>query len=332
MNLRDQLTSVENQLAEEKSNLNKNPELIAHLEERQAQLTAQITEQEAVQQVRIQVQEEKVESIALPYDFNEVFADPRANEMIIELIKDFQRQAYADHNTEVEELIAEHKNELKVVSDNLAKAETENHTLNIELDDLTARVNHLTIERDDALSKRDAAVREKEGIETLLDEKQEHIDKLRDEIAIGAKAAINVTSISPSDRLAALVQESKSAKIKSSLELAMERTEPVRGKIEVVAPPKALEEATFPGQASDPANIGLDDTETSQLPAANTEVGFPPIPTAQAPDVHSGHPVDTGVTSTTGTSGSQTVEERFEALERRVVELEKVCNINEEAA
>jgi hypothetical protein len=115
-----------------------------------------------------------------------------------------------------------------------------------------------------------------------------------------------------------LVQESKSAKIKSSLELALERTEPVRGKIEVVAPPKALEEATFPGQAGDSTNIGLDNTAAGQLPAANQEVAFPDIPRAEAPNLQSGDQVDIGVASTTGTSGSQALEARVAALEAHV--------------
>lgn len=226
-----------------------------------AQLKTKIVEleKEEQQQQRVTAQVEKVESISLPYDFNEVFGDPRANEIILELIQDMQLQGYADHNAEVETLIAEHKAEVAEEKEKRVEIYTQLGNTSRMFNELeTAHKSTLDelqqakLERDDAINKRDAAVRQADGLEQLLAEKQEHIDKLRDEIAIGAKAAINVTNISPSDKLAQLVQESKNAKVKSALDIALENSAPFRGKVikdgEVVAglyPPEVTPFPTF---------------------------------------------------------------------------------------
>lgn len=301
MDNKAQLQAVREQLSQLDNNNRDHLAEISRLVRLEAELVAQ-----AEFEARVQVQEEKVESISLPYDFNEVFDDPRANEMISELIKEYKRADYAEHNTELTQMVTEHREELRAAADRELQLKRQNDELQAKYEETYAKLGNtskmfaeletehnklrddyqgVVLEREDALSKRDAAVREKEGIETLLTEKQEHIDKLRDEIAIGAKAAINVMNISPTDRLAALVEQSKSAKIKSSVELALERMDPIRGKIDVVAPPKALEEATFPTQTNDSANIGLDNGQASEIPASDQGVDFPVLPSIETPNI-----------------------------------------------
>lgn len=278
-------------------------------------LQNELLAQEALE-ARVQVQEERVESITLPYNFSEIFDDPRADAMIIELIKDLQRQSYAEHNAEIEQLVAEQKAQVaELKSENnkhLHELESLSNVLagkNREIDEVNSENTQLKIERDDAYSKRDAAVSRAEGLETLLAEKQEHIDKLREEIAIGAKAAVNVTNISPSDRLAALVEESKQAKVKSALDIALENKTPFRGKVGSVseggAQLNALEAAVFP-------YVNPTSNTTSQLDTA----GATSVPTEDQgvtfqENVHSGYPVDQGCTSEDG----KTLEEAFRRIE-----------------
>lgn len=280
-------------------------------------------------EARVQVQEEKVESITLPYNFDEIFEDPRANEMIIELIKEYQRAAYAEHNAELTELATAHREELRIETSRTLQLKLQNEGLQtkwelqeVELDDLQSALNHMRVERDDALSKRDAAVREKEGLELLVSEKQEQIDKLRDEIAIGAVAAVNVTNISPTDRLAVLVQESKNAKVKSALDIALENTAPFRGKVivdqygQAVAPLVAPEVSPFPfvNSSSDPYG-GVDTAEPNELPTVNQEVDFRVSEEGAIQAVSA--TVAQGDAGTVG-QGEKTLEQRVAALELKV--------------
>lgn len=293
-------------MSDRKAEILKKLETLEVRDPARAALEQELQEIEATEQamsainLRFQEQEEKVQSLTLPYDFNKLYDDTTANETIIEVVQLFMREANTEHNNEVQGLIDAHREEMRAASDRelqlkrqnvelqsiIENGSAENKELIRQNGDYRDHIAQITLERDDALSKRDAAVREKEGIELLLTEKDAHIQTLRDEMAIGASRAINVTEVKASDRLAALVEQSKSAKIKSSIELALERTEPIRGKIDVVAPPKALEDATFPTQAGNTANIGLDNVQVSGVPANDQEVTFP-LPHANAPEVPS---------------------------------------------
>lgn len=322
-----QLAEVQQNLETEKGlGSQKDNDKITALEQQETALKAQIDEENAKQSqvARIQEQADKVESITLPYDFNEVFADPRANEMIIELIKDLQLQAYADHNAEVEQLTADHKAELGLYKTQNDEFRRENDELKVDLGvankhivTLETSVMDLVNERDDAFAKRDAAVREKEGIELLVSEKQAQIDTLRAEIAVGAKAAINVTNISPSDKLAALVQESKNAKVKSAIDIALENTAPFRGKVisdGAVVQLNAPQVDPFPlvNQASDTVS-GVDTAEPVSVPTENQPVTFPEQATEVRPESAT---VATGQPETS--TESKTLEDRVKALELHV--------------
>ena len=279
-----------------------------------AALETELQEIEATDQalsainLRFQEQEEKVQSLKLPYDFNELYGDSTANDSIIEIVQIFLREANAENNDDLQKLIETHRTEIQASSDRELQLKRQNDEMQLkftsdqqEILRISQELQQTKLERDDAFAKRDAAVADKEGVELLITEKQAQIDTLRAEIAVGAKSAINVTNISPSDKLAALVEQSKSAKIKSSVELALDRLEPVRGKIEVaVAAPKLPEEATFPTQSSDPANIGLDNSQAGEVPAHDREVTFQ-LPSANAPEVPS-----LGTTMATGQPETET--------------------------
>lgn len=293
-----------------------------------------IAEEQAMSAInlRFEEQEEKVQSITLPYNFDELYKDSTANKSIIEVVQLFLRAAIKEHNNEVQAIVDTHREEQRAAADRELQLKRQNDGMQndyilvseqlsqanksvIELqvqfgllelannENLSA-ISQLRIERDDALTKRDAAVREKEGIELMMQEKQEHIKLLRDEMAIGASRAINVTEVKASDRLAALVEQSKNAKIKSSVELALERLEPVRGKIDVAVAAPKLPEAAVP---SDTVANELDYIQVSGVPANDQEVTFQ-LPSANAPEVPSLGPTmaarqfeaetDNGVTKT----------------------------------
>ncbi|KRE33279.1 hypothetical protein [Paenibacillus sp. Soil724D2] len=320
MTLQEQLDQVNEQL----SNLDNNnrgdlPE-ISRLTTLQAELTNQLA-----LEVRVQVQEEKVESITLPYNFDEIFDDNRANEIIIELIRDLQRQAYAEHNEELTEIATAHREEVRAAADRELQLKRQNDELQLKLDEYSQEalnhhkeVNQLMLERDEALKYRDAAVREKEGIELLLSEKQAQIDTLRDEIAVGARAAVNVTNISPTDRLSALVEESKKAKVKSALDIALENATPFRGKVisdgQVVANLDAPQVTPFPvvDQTSDTGHQ-LVTGPADSIPAED-QVTFP----GTSPEVQT---LSATVASGDASENGQTLEEAFrriKALELKV--------------
>lgn len=315
MTLQEQLNQVQQQMADEKSKgSEKDAALISSLEQQEADLLHEmmVEDQNKAQQERVQAQVEKVESIKLPFNFDEVFDDPRANLMIIELIKDLQLQAYAEHNAEVEHLIAEHKAEVSELKASNTDLKNQLTGLSDDFRAATELNSELTLHIKDALDKRDAAVRAKEGLETLLEEKQAQIDTLRAEIAVGAKAAINVTNISPSDKLAQLVQESKSAKAKSALDLALEGNN-FRGKIVMdgttatVAPLVAPE--VMPFQLINPSsNTGseLDTSGVTAVPAINQEV---------TPSEEEVSTVSTGLAESTPQEVGKTLEEAFRRIE-----------------
>jgi hypothetical protein len=317
MTLAEQLKALKGKLnAENDLGGQRDMTKIAELEQQIADLNIQILAENQAQQaeVKAQEQEEKVQAIKLPYDFNELYGDTTANDSIVEIVQIFLREANAENNAEVLKLTEEHREEIRAAIEREIQLKRQNDELQQKFEAAQQEIlrvsqenQQLTLERDDALAKRDAAVNEKEGIELMLKEKQEHIEKLRDEMAIGASRAINVINVNPSDRLAALVEQSKSAKIKSAAELALERTEPFRGK--VVATQQSLEEATFPAQAGNPADIGLDNSQVSGIPSGDQEVSFPELPSAIAPEVPTlPTPVAEGSSSDSG-QGSITREE-----------------------
>lgn len=317
MTLSEQLAGIEEKLSQLDNNNRGDLAEISRLTTMQNELLAQQALEE-----RVQVQETKVAAIILPYDFNELFGDPNANDIVIELIKDLQRQAYAEHNAELTEMATAHRDELRAAADRELQLKRQNDELQEvgaqmgeKLLSLRSDIGQAIIERDDALAKRDAAVREKEGIELLLAEKQAQIDTLRDEIAIGAKAAVNVTSIAGTDKLAQLIEASKQAKVKSAVDIALENPVPFRGKVisdGAVVQLNAPEVQPFRpiDQASD-SGYQLVTGPVSELPADDqVEESFRRLEEVQA--------VSTGLVEGTSSEvgqGEKTLAEAFRRIE-----------------
>lgn len=161
---------------------------------------------------REQAQTEAVNSIELPMDFNELFDNSQANDVIIEVVKEFQTKAYADHNAEVAKINADWTNKLQARTDTAAnqltqlQARLDSELLQAQEDakafaDLEQSYVQCLNDRKDAESKRDAAAAE-------IIRLNSHIDDLQLQLANAPapKAAIEIGS---SDRLAELAAKAK---------------------------------------------------------------------------------------------------------------------------
>jgi chromosome segregation ATPase len=339
--LQAQLQEVTDQLAQLDPNNRDNLVEIAGLEQKKAVLIMKMDdakaqeEQQAAQQVRIQAQEEKVESITLPYNFDDIFDNKNANEMIIELVKEFQRKAYEDHNDDVDrinsgwkikldEITSEWSTTKTQLQEEIGKLHQENKTLQGNLEDTESALEQANFLGKDAESKRDAAVKQLEEAQSEIAQLKSWNDDLRAQAAQGVRKAIDVIDISPSEKLAAMVKESAAEKANRALARWADviEVQPV-----VVAPPIAPEVPTF-----QPGDIQTDDT-TDQL----DETGFIPIPADHqevAPitfPVSSGDAVDNGLSSENGSQAETVSRQEFEALKATVKELCEVCNVAEVA-
>jgi DNA repair exonuclease SbcCD ATPase subunit len=324
---------------------------IASLEQKRDLLKLQIsdeavkTEQEQAQQVRIQAQEEKVESITLPFDFDDIFENAKANEMIIEVVKEFQRKAYEDHNAEIQTLTEGHKEReanlkfqleqsYKIVDNGKLEYAELQETYNKELCDRDDKISELNRELEsiqeshfklseaihDALSKRNAAAELLKEAQAEIAQLKSRNDDLRAQAAHGVRKAIDIIDISPSEKLALMVKETNEQKANRGLARWAEMMP------EVVAPPVVpAGTAVFqPGdtQANDTAHQ-LDETGFIPIPADHQEVAAPvTFPVQSGDTMDNGVPVQDGATVT---------RQEFEALRATVRELCQVCDIAEVA-
>jgi predicted nucleic acid-binding Zn-ribbon protein len=202
---------------------------VTEAEDLQKQIEAEQIKQD--QEGRQQVQEEKVASVTLPANFSELFDDPRANDIIIELIRQSQRQAYEEHNVEVVRINAEWRGKLALANATTEEVATDrtfyvtdNERLKVlisnvekENDELTSLTDQLKLEKQDAESKRDAAARELDAAKAEIEQHKSHINDLQEQLsnAPAPKAAID---ISGSDKLSQLVKESNEAKAARGLQ------------------------------------------------------------------------------------------------------------------
>ncbi len=185
-----------------------------------------------------------------------------------------------------------------------------------------------------------------------------HIDDLRKEIAVGARNAYKVTDVDQSEQLKQLAEEIKASRIKitgrdytdytrKTYKATLMQDLPSEGKVfgdqiefptmyagkytEVTAAEAEQFRAERASNQTTLPDSPLGNEETPNVtPPTTPEVTFPELPSAIPPNIPGEVPV---VVPTPESSGQgRTVEERVEALERRVTELEKVCSLNEEAA
>lgn len=239
-------------------------------------------QQEQARLVRVQVQEEKVQSIQLPHNFDEVFGDPRANEIITEVIREFQRQAYEEHNAEVEGIHNSYRAQLSEAGVREAELKLKIDVMKQEIDKgieekvilIRDNANYLKFNhkletvKDDAELKRDAAVRELETAQQEINRLNSHIDDLRKEIAVGAKEAYKVTDIGSNNKLNALVKQSLEEKVNKGLE-RWSKMMP-----DIVAPPEIT---VSPFRGDDKANdtvVPVDEPADGNDTASHTEVIF----------------------------------------------------------
>ena len=170
---------------------------------------------------RDQAQEEEVQAITLPYDFNELLSEEghaitNANEMIIEVVRDFKRQANVEKNQALDEQKAEYNEKLRKESDTIVTFRINNDELRETLEVMENQINNYrlnlnqsNIERDDAFNKRDAAFRQ-------LQEAQDEITALKIKLE-NAPTAQKTLDISPSDKLAQMVKNSLAEKVNRGL-------------------------------------------------------------------------------------------------------------------
>jgi hypothetical protein len=153
---------------------------IPALEQKRDALKVQIAEeaakadQENAQMVRIQEQEVKRDSYTLSTDFNEFFSNPAylnadgepyvvtsANRVISQVVKDALAENDDEHNSKLAEVEAEHKKIESNLQSKLAEYAGINQDLEQVNEELRIQLSQAIIDKEDAESKRDAAMTEK---------------------------------------------------------------------------------------------------------------------------------------------------------------------------
>jgi peptidyl-tRNA hydrolase len=303
--LQYQISEIDRKI-QEGVNLSARNQLEADRNKLNDQLQAALAEEEN-QQVRVQAQEEAVESITLPLDFNELLESTLANEMIIEVVKQFQRQAYEEHNAEVGRINAEWQNKIQEAivieldqKSRIIELQNELSLSGEEYDNLNNVLGQALIEKGDAEQKRDNAMREltesNENFETTKElnhalaqnnaDLQEQIEALKQELT--AKKALTVNGSDKLSELANKAKESTIAKANRGLErwneqygldipvLAIPDLEPVT-ELEAPAmePPFQPEEevrATAFGLADQSLSLSGEESEVITLESLKAEV------------------------------------------------------------
>lgn len=173
-------------------------------------------EQEAAQQVRIQAQEEKIESEPIPFQLAGVDLSALPVEFIevMERITKIDRRNMAeDHNKEIQKMIdanredgrawAERELQLKRQNDfnqiSLATAYKDIERLDSENNALDNLISRLEFEKQEAESKRDAAMTELDGVKLALEVAQEEIQQMRAAGHYGEENAQKIIDITPEE-------------------------------------------------------------------------------------------------------------------------------------
>jgi hypothetical protein len=335
---------------------------ISELEQKRDAIKAEIAaieeaeQNEAAQQVRIQTQVENKEGLALyvqELDMFEAFFPKKRyaevmglseyeeklqtfNQVLLQSFEQIEDQRNEKHNSDIAE-----RDEKIVALKSAIKQNSEEYEKHVkQLDQLlSAKDSEIQqlLEDNIELSNENQSLVVREGQSQIdlkqANEKVEQLtaenEKLKEQLE-ASKALAPKPTASITDLL-------NQAKIKSAAEIALERTTPFRGPVvigDVVAPPIALEEATFqPNQASDPVDE-LDETATPSIPADHQEVTTPNSFQEQGEVQTVPAPVASGTSSENGKAGEKTIEEAFrciEELQGRVDHLYRVANISEVA-
>lgn len=275
----------------------------------------------------------------------------------IELKKAFTAQAeqfstqlseqQAVHNEEMR-ASQDRENQLKRQNDNL---QTRTTSLESELDEVTRRLSQEKMEREKVEQSRNNAVEQLDEANVQIAQQKGHIEDLQTQIAIGVRGAINVIDTAEEERqkkeLADKIRKERTiydvewtdeiirSRRKAKLAATGEEIEfpwTEEGKYFVIKEEEVSQfRNDYPSDQEAVSDSPLGNEETPNVtPPTTPEATFPELPSAIPPNIPGEVPV---VIPTPESSGQgQTVEERVQALERRVTELEKVCSLNEEAA
>jgi len=183
-----------------------------------------------------------------------------------------------------------------------------------------------------------------------IDRLNSHVDDLRKEIAVGARNAYTVIDSEEqgkqmkelADRIKAsrihvydVVPDSEinaknyTAKRADNGEEVTYNWTQAKNYIEIK---DAAEVERFREQFSNQNAVQDSTLGNDEIPNVTQEETFPTIPSAIAPEINVPAEIQLVVSAPTDSGQGQTVEERFEAIERRLTELEKICSVNEEAA
>lgn len=208
---------------------------------------------EASQAEREQAQTEKVDSIVLPLDFNELFDNTAANDMVIEVVKSFQNQAYADHNAEIAQINADWQEKIRAASERELQLQRQN-------EEMQKNLTQSNLDKQDAESKRDAAAKQLDEANAEIERLNGHVSDLQQQLANAPapKVAIEIGSTERLTELAAKAKESTA----DSAARALARWNSTH---EALAVP-ALDIPALP-QVKDPTEV---QTNTQDLPTTDS--------------------------------------------------------------
>lgn len=326
MNLQDQLQEVKDRLAQLDPNNRDNLVEIAKLKAQQAELTNQVAQEEAAQ-VRIMNLEVKREQWTLPTDLNSFFSSEshldadgnpyivtNGNRVVTQIVKD------AIRNND-DEWIAK-----------FAELEREKDQL---IETLRRDLSQAVIEKEEAENKRDAAIRERE--DRMIQESADLQQMIAEEEAEKARKAAEdrakrtVYDVKGDSDIKGVESKNFTAKLAATGETITYNWTQKRYYIELTDENEIWQFRQQHGESELDQADHVEDT-TSISDSVAPEVTFPELPSAIAPEAILPPEVQLVISAPTDGGQGQTVEERVAALEKRVVELEKVCNLNEEAA
>lgn len=294
---------------------------------------------------------EEVDEMELPYDFNEIFENEGANDIIRELLKDQYQRLFDEHNEEIKVLRDEHRDQMEATLERERQLERQNDELqksikhvtedrdllfekNTELhgdiDRLKADLHDAHLRNEEIQQNRANAARELEEARREIDRLNSHIDDLRNEIAVGAKAAVKVVDAKPTEKLNELVKKAKTLKEMSADEMVKRFEERQKEKEKaggryVVTPPEIG--GTFRTEDTPSQSEGTDESDTDavgeQLDSFRTDDTIE-VPSVQ-PETESGDITDERASDTQLPAPTR---EEFEALKSRVDNIEKHAGIS----
>ncbi|MFB7817404.1 hypothetical protein ACFC0X_24945 [Paenibacillus chitinolyticus] len=193
--------------------------------------------QKAEHEQYVQQQAEEIEKFVLPFDYNDIFSNAKANETIDAVVKQALYQQNEKHVDEIAALKERNRTEQQAADERESQLRRQNEELqNINKQDrdqiirLENDLQQKRIELQDIQAKRDAVYRELDGAQKELAEIKDENERLNHQLSESKRSEVRVQSINVNEHLAKLADEAKQAKIKSSVEIAMEGST-FRGKI-----------------------------------------------------------------------------------------------------